>query len=108
MTTQTLPNVPGGHTAYGITVHELGEDGDLIVAFGHHNKRRFFAACNHFARTVWNIENLAGGTDITWDVISKDISQTHVLLDDEDPDEWSIVYVDADAPGAIPITKWWT
>lgn len=103
--TPELPTMPG-HTAYGITVHELGEDGDCIIAFGHHSKRRFFAACNHFARTVWGIDGLANGPGIPWDVMSGDIFHDHVYLDDEDPDDWSISYTAESAPGALPITRW--
>ncbi|WP_242892591.1 hypothetical protein [Actinomadura litoris] len=110
-TTPALPNPPGGHTAYGITVHEIGEDGECIVAFGHHNPRRFFAACNHLARTVWGWPNLGDDRDATWADTEAVIFQVDGWFDDrlENPDwEWELHQVRpagrADEP--VPITMW--
>lgn len=102
--TPALPNPEHGHTAYGITVYPLGEDGDLIIAFGHQDKQRFLAACNHYARIECGMLSLTDG----WSRISLNVTHTHGLFDPEpdDPDaEWALNLCDADAPGAVRVTK---
>jgi hypothetical protein len=106
-TTTEAPTLPPehGHTAYGVTVYPLGEDGDLIVAFGHQDKQRFLAACNHYARTECGWADLLDGWGSARNL---DIAHTYGLFDAEpdDPDaEWALNLCDADAPGAIRVTK---
>lgn len=53
MTTATnLPTLSGFTTHYGIPVAGIGEEGEL-VALGHHEPRRAFAAFNRFVRREW-------------------------------------------------------
>jgi hypothetical protein len=106
MTEQTLPTVPGGHTAYGITVHELGEDGDLIIAFGHHDIRRFFAACNHLVRTVWGGKHLGDEYETSWDDMRAQLNHTWATFQPDPDEEWFLRDADKGAPGAMPITEW--
>lgn len=58
--TEPTARLAGGFTAYGLTVYAMGYEGEWIVAFGHHDERRFLAACNRYARVE---EGLAGPWD---------------------------------------------
>jgi hypothetical protein len=66
VTTETTP-APGSliteprmaDTNYGIHMAPLGEDGDDILALGHHGKRKALAAFNRYARTVIGLPNIA-------------------------------------------------
>lgn len=109
MTTTTTeapapPNPEHGHTAYSVTVYALGEAGDLIVAFGHQDKKRFLAACNHYARIDCGMVSLTDG----WTGEFLNITHTYGLFDAEpdDPDaDWGLKLCDANEPGAIRVTK---
>ena len=105
-----LPDVPGGHTAYGVTVHAIGEDADALVAFGHIDHRRFFAACQAAARNLWGWNNLGDDIHMTWADIQAEISHDHAFYNPQ-PEEseyaWTIDWGQpADTPGTIPITIW--
>jgi hypothetical protein len=102
--TPTLPNPDHGHTAYGVTVYALGEDGDLIVAFGHQDKQRFLAACNHYARVDCGMASLTDG----WTSEFLRITHTYGTFDPEPDDqdaEWALNFCKADDPGAVRVTK---
>lgn len=101
-TPTTLPNSDYGYTAYGITVFPLGEDGDLIIAFGHHDKRRFLAACNHHARVACGMKSLADGWGLP---TQSEVSHSYGVFEDPDA-EWVFHSCKADTPGAIRVTKW--
>ena len=116
MTATTLPTPPGGHTVYGITVYPLGEDGDEIIAFGHHDPRRFFAACQHYARTHWGWVNLADDRSETWEATQREITRAHAYFTDN-PEEvaeicgddgftWAVEWCRQAAPSTVPATRW--
>jgi hypothetical protein len=103
--TPTLPNPEHGHTAYGVTVYALGEDGDLVVAFGHQDKQRFLAACNHYARIACGMASLTD--DWSWGSKYLKITHTYGTFDPEPDDqdaEWALNLCD-DKPGAVRVTK---
>ena len=106
-----LPNPASGHTAYGVTVHEIGEDGECIVAFGHHDIRRFAAACNHLARVVWGWPNLADDFDAAWEDTEDAITHGVAWFDGQPSNgdwEWELLWERPagrdDEP--VPVTMW--
>lgn len=113
---QTMPPVPprpcppGGHTAYGVTVHEIGEDGECIIAFGPPDVRRFFAACNHLARTVWGWPNLADEHEARWKDTKAAIFQIQAWFDDRPHDgcEWDLHLMrpEGRTDEPVPVTMW--
>lgn len=108
----SIPNPEGGHTAYGVTVYEVGEDGECIVAFGHHDTRRFIAACNHMARTVWGYRDLSGDTgDATYEDTEAEVIQTTGWFDDQPTNgdwEWElhVIRPEGRTDDPVPVTMW--
>jgi hypothetical protein len=117
MTVIDLPTPPGGFTAYGVTVYPLG-DFDFyiarheIVAFGRHGHRRFFAACQRFARDQWDWQNLADDRQATWAEVCQEISWSFAWFTEDkdemfDPDMgWEVHYTQEPRPGTVPVTVW--
>jgi hypothetical protein len=100
-----LPNPDHGYTAYGVTLYPMGEDGDLLIAFGHHDRRRFLAACNRYARTECGMFNLTDGGGVS----ESDIEHGFGTFDlsPEDPDAaWAFWFAKEGQPGVIPATRW--
>jgi hypothetical protein len=109
----TIPNPPGGHTAYGITLHNLtDEDGiiDTVVAFGHQDKRQFVAACNHLARTDWGVKNLANERGFPWAEAEARVRHEYADYRPEGNNRWRDWYarIGPNGPGRVPVTVWTT
>lgn len=106
-----LPNPPGGHTVYGITVYPLGDEGTEIAAFGHHDKRRFLAACNHYARTICGLANLTDNRRDTAAGVLADIEHQTVLFDPAGDEgfawwlRWDEEFASSEAT-PVPVTYW--
>ncbi|SES04323.1 hypothetical protein [Streptomyces qinglanensis] len=111
--TELIDNPEMEDTHYGIQMASLGEDGDRLLALGHHEPKRVLAAFNRYARTVIGWPNIAddftasaadwaGRLEQRWAVFRKP---------DPDDDEWDVPeyawhadWSDPDAPGARPVT----
>lgn len=57
MSNQTIPDLEGFDTNYGIPISAIGEDGALIV-LGHHDRRRTVAALNRYSRKLFGFASL--------------------------------------------------
>lgn len=99
-------------TYYGIPVAPLGEDGDTLLALGHHDPRRVLAAFNRYARTVCGWPNLADDYSATLTEWAGRIEHKRAVFRTpdplsqwEDPDcTWIADWSDPTAPGARPVT----
>lgn len=99
-------------THYGITVAHIGDDGEGLVALGHHEPRRALAAFNRHARrfvglaAIWDspwlkVAELLPCLEQRWGVFRKPAGE-------EDPGfVWVLDYTEADAPNARPVTLLW-
>jgi hypothetical protein len=109
--TVTETNLPAPFcTTYGVDLHCIGEDGEHLVAFGHIDKRRFFAACNHFARREWSMVNLADGRDATWADVEPDIRYEYARFATEPESSeyaWEVYWrPERDDEHRMPVTVW--
>ncbi|OQQ13023.1 hypothetical protein B0675_40100 [Streptomyces sp. M41(2017)] len=105
-----LTNPQTEATHYGISVCNIGEDGDML-ALGHPGDRRALAAFNRHARVFIGLCNLAddpratlsewvGSTQEKWVIFRKPDPEQG-----EDPDYvWVCDDADASTPGALPVT----
>lgn len=109
----TLPNPPGGHTAHGITLHDLESDTSdtTLITFGHHDKRRYFAACQHYMRDTCGWPNLDDDSNTTWNEFWADFQRecrhlhAQYVTAPDSPDDWHIEYA-PEGLGTVPITAW--
>lgn len=96
-------------TTYGVDLHNIGEDGEHLMAFGHLDKRRFFAACNHFARREWCLVNLADGKDATWADVKSEIEYRYarLVITPESEYAWQVWWqAERDDEHPLPVTVW--
>lgn len=107
---------------YGVALAEIGEEGDAVIAFGHHEPRRYLAAMLKFARVRgWGARELnlgvlpAGDAEKAkqWRVIYRHADAETVGNHWSTPDwcvcddcNWWAVEAAEDAPGATPV-MWW-
>ncbi|OZD08506.1 hypothetical protein CH275_04990 [Rhodococcus sp. 06-235-1A] len=100
-------------TAYGVSLSELGEDGDEIIVLGHVSRRRLLAALNRYWRTFVGLNR----PDIT--ELLRDGSMKHTWAEFLEPAnteaiEWAFLCYPAAAPDSAvlasneptPITRW--
>jgi hypothetical protein len=108
--TVTETSLPAPYcTNYGVDLYCIGEDGEHLMAFGHVDKRRFFAACNRLARTDWGLPNLADGYDATWAVMEPEITHEYACFVTEPGSEWDWEIqwqVERDDEHQMPVTVW--
>ena len=109
ITTQT-PELPAPFcTAYGVELHCIGDEGQHLVAFGHVDKRRFFAACNYLARREWGLINLADGYAATWTDMEREIRHEYarIATAPETEYDWAVFWQDErDDEHHLPVTVW--
>jgi hypothetical protein len=118
VTTETTP-APGSliteprmaDTNYGIHMAPLGEDGDDILALGHHGKRKALAAFNRYARTVIGLPNIADDFQARAQDWFDAIEQRWAVFTVPDPEEgqdpdwaWYATWCGPETPGAVPVT----
>ncbi|QIP87589.1 hypothetical protein GLX30_30200 [Streptomyces sp. Tu 2975] len=107
--TITDPEMEATH--YGIAVAYIGDDGETLMALGHHGKRRTFAAFNRHARVFVGLINLADDRAETLEGWLDDMKETRAVFRTPDPSQgehpdmqWYADWSDPDAPGAVPVT----
>ena len=95
---------------YGIPVSGYGEDGAML-ALGHHDTRRAFAAFNRHARVCCGLANLADDQGADLDDWLLCIEELWVIFRRPDPARgddpdcaWYFDRVTAATPGAQPVT----
>ena len=59
-------------TYYGITLTDIGEDGDIVILGHHDDQRRVIAALNRHARKFWGEESFVS----PWDGVMSDIPES--------------------------------
>lgn len=87
-----------GFDAYGMQIFELGDEGEYLIAFGHHDERRFLAACNRYAREVVHLDGPYDDSDhITFEGACGDTEWRMARFDPapNEPDtEWRLHWAD--------------
>jgi hypothetical protein len=110
--TETEPAPPQPtfpHTAYGVELSWLGEDGGM-VAKGHIPDLRFIAACNHLARKDIGLSNIWDDPCAQLDDALKVVIRAWAIPTQPCHGfEWEIAWhgITEQTPGAIPITVLW-
>jgi|SRR5882757_491712 len=113
MTTPELIDSPEMEaTHYGITVAHLGDDGEGLIALGHHTPRRALAAFNRHSRVFVGLAAIWDSPEVSAADVMPALSQRwghfRKPTGEEDPGfVWVIDYTDADAPDAVPVTVLW-
>lgn len=104
-----LPTFP--HTAYGVNLTWLGEDGGM-AAQGHVPDARFVAACNHMARSL-GLRNVFDDPLLVLDDVLGAVIRVWAVAT-EPPHrggecEWWVSWADVTerTPGAFPLTVLW-
>lgn len=121
----TLPSLPGFAAHFGVQLSFIGDDGDWIVALGHHEPRRVVAALNRHVRHDLGWSSLSDEwDDPTYPDVVRLTRQTWCVLAEgcadhrDGPDaecafcrdvqqaEWWLDWhgITEDTPGAFPIT----
>ena len=93
-------------THYGIPVSTYGEDGNML-ALGHHEPRRAFAAFNKHARTALGFANFADDRDAHLDDWIDGVSHTWLTFHRGDPNgdwAWEGKPATENTTGAVPVT----
>jgi hypothetical protein len=105
----TNPEMEATH--YGVTVAYIGDDGETLIALGHHGKRRTFAAFNRHARTFIGLVNLADDRAETLEGWLEDMRETWAVFRAPNPEQgehpdmqWCADWSNPEAPGAVPVT----
>jgi hypothetical protein len=110
VTTAAPPQPTFPHTAYGVSVTWLGEDGGM-AAQGHIPDLRFLAACNHMARKDIGLRNIWDDPCLTVDdALGAVIRVWAVAIDPpHDGEEWWVSWggITEQTPGAFPLTVLW-
>lgn len=111
----------GCETFYGVPITECGEEGDAIVAIGHHEPKRFLAAALALGRDRgWDVHDLnlhlVEFAEIekskAWRLIYRHADAAAVGVDYLEDDcvcgecHWWAAEATADTPGATPV-MWW-
>lgn len=98
-------------TYFGVSVCHIGDDGETLMALGHHGKRRTFAAFNRHARVFVGLANLADDRSETLEGWLEDIQEHWAVFRAPDPEQgehpdmkWYADWSEPHAPGAVPIT----
>jgi hypothetical protein len=87
--------IKGCETFYGVPISEIGEEGEAVVAIGHHEPRRYLAAMLAFARSRgWSPSEL-DLDGLTVDAVEK-------------AKQWRLIYrhADAETVGAASSRDW--
>lgn len=106
--------LPPPHTGYGIAIYELGDEGGLLIAFGHQDVRRFFAACQSYMRKTYDWPNLADDKAELWaefwPTFQDDVSYRHAdfIPGAVRPDEeWALAMAEDRTPDTQPVTTYY-
>lgn len=99
-------------THYGITVAHIGDDGEGLIALGHHTPRRALAAFNRHSRVFVGLACLWDSPELTVSDLLPALSQRWATFrkpqGQEDPDfVWVIDYAEPGTPEARPVTLLW-
>jgi hypothetical protein len=104
--TQTLPDLSGFETHFGIRVSYIGEDG-YMVALGHHDdKRRVVAAMNRLARKQAGLVNMLDDSRGGYADVADWLFDDWGIELTGSTDEWCIQWGAQGNPDAFPITIW--
>ena len=107
--TTAPPQPKFDHTAYGVEVSWLGEDGGM-VALGHIPDQRFVAACNHLARSL-GLSGIFDDPLMTFDDVLGAVIRPWAVAVEPDGGgwEWAISWhgITSETPSAFPVTVLW-
>lgn len=113
-TTPTItidPEMEASH--YGITVAHIGDDGEGLIALGHHRPLRALAAFNRHSRKFVGLVAIWDSPELTVTELLPCLEQRWGIFRAPDPATedpgfaWVIDYTEPDAPGARPVTVLW-
>lgn len=98
-------------THYGIPVCHIGDDGESLLALGHHTVRRLLAAWNRHARTFCGLTGMFDDRSLTVAALLPDIRTCWAIFRTPDPANeredqdwaWVVKWVAEDFPGAVPV-----
>lgn len=107
--TITAPDMEKTH--YGIPVCHIGEDGESLLALGHHTVRRVIAAWNRHDRTFVGLSGLFDEPTLTVADVLPDIHTVWAIFRTPNPANswenpecpWVAEWATEDAPGAVPV-----
>jgi len=113
---------------YGVPLLRIGEDGDLIMALGHHEPRRFLAAMLAWARSEgyspheWHLGEIRLDAAFAEKAAGWHVFYTHAdaatadnpdrdpgdwCVCDEGPGAWYATQATGEGGGALPTMTWW-
>ena len=98
-------------THYGVPVSHIGQDGESLLALGHHEPRRVLAAWNRHHRTFVGLSGLFDEPSLTVADVLPDIRTAWAIFRTPDPANdwenpecpWVAEWAAEDAPGAVPV-----
>ena len=105
----SLPDLKGFETYYGLRVADIGEDGNVIVLGHYHDSPlRVIAALNKHARTFWGLTNLLDDPGAELADLKSALTETYAVVEKYDGNlDWYISWNEpANRPGAFPATIW--
>jgi hypothetical protein len=105
-----IPALAGSETYYGVTLSDVGDDGDVVILGHGHDPMRLIAALNRHAREYWGFVNLLDDKSMTVADLAGDFSETWAYLTADNTDEygWYMEWnVNPLMPnGSFPVTMW--
>ncbi len=105
-----IPDLAGSEAYFGVTLLDVGEDGDVVILGHGHDPMRLIAALNRHARECWGLANLLDDAGKTVADLADSLSETWAYLTADNGDEygWYMEWdVDPLMPnGAIQVTMW--
>lgn len=63
----------GAFTYYGVMMQPLGDDGDIVLIFGHHDIRRAVAALNRYCREDLGLLGMFDDLSTTYEEATRDL-----------------------------------
>jgi len=105
-----IPELAGSETYFGVTLSDVGEDGEVVILGHGHDPMRLIAALNRHAREYWGFVNLLDDVSMTVADLAGDFLETWACLIADNSDEygWYMAWnVDPLMPnGSFPVTMW--
>lgn len=92
-------------TDTGLTVWELGEDGEILITVGHVDKAMFALACDQYARKMWDY-SLAGQVEGGLEEIADRIAHCRARIVDPPQHEYHDFELALGEPGDFDLTIW--
>lgn len=98
-------------TYFGIPVSHIGDDGEGLIAIGHHPMRRVIAAFNRHHRRFVGLAGLHDDPTQSAADVARDIKTVWAVFRKPDPQseyenseyDWYLDTVEQGTPGAVPV-----